>query len=76
MPVPNVNLCNILGNIVVADRNNDRVTLFTPTGGFIRHLLTRSDGVRDPYSVAVSSARNLIVTESGSNRASLKLFQL
>ena len=65
-----------VGNIVVADRNNDRVSLFTPTGGFIRHLVTREDGVRDPYGVAVSSARNLIITESGSNRASLKLFQL
>ena len=66
----------IAGNIVVADRNNDRVSLFTPTGGFIRHLVTREDGVRDPYGVAMSSARNLIITESGSNRASLKLFQL
>ncbi len=66
----------LAGNIIVADRNNDRVSLFTPTGGFIRHLLTREDGIRDPYGVAVSTARNIIITESGSNRASLKLFQL
>ncbi len=70
------NELQISGNILVADRNNDRVSLFTPRGVFLRHLLTREDGLRDPYGVAVSSARNLIITESGSNRASLKLFQL
>ncbi len=64
------------GNIVVADRNNDRVSLFTTQGGFIRHILTREDGIRDPYALAVSSARNLVVTESSCNRAAVKLFQL
>ena len=64
------------GNIMVADRNNDRVSLFTINGGFIRHVLTREDGVRDPYALAVTTARNLVVTESGVDRAAVKLFQL
>ena len=64
------------GNILVADRNNDRITLYTVNGGFIGHVLTGEDGLRDPYAIAISSARNLVVTESGADRAALKLFQL
>lgn len=64
------------GNILVADRNNDRVSLFTLNGGFIGHVLTKEDGIRDPYALAVSSARNLVVTESGVDRAAVKLFQM
>ena len=64
------------GNIIVADRNNERVCLFTPEGHFIRNILTKEDGLHDPYAVAVTSARNLVLTESAANRASVKLFQL
>ena len=64
------------GKIAVADRNNDRISLFTANGGFIRHLLTREDGIREPYGIAVTPTRNLIVTSSGPSRASVKMFQL
>ena len=64
------------GNIVVADRNNHRVCLFTSNGRFLRHLLTKDDGIRDPYAVALSITGNLVVTESSNNRAAIKMFQL
>lgn len=64
------------GQLLVADRNNDRVSLFGLDGTFIRHLLTRTDGIREPYAIAVNSSRNLVVTESGAERAAVKMFQL
>lgn len=64
------------GSILVADRNNDRVTLFSRQGRFIRHLLTKEDSIKDPYAVGITVSGNLVVTESTSNRAELKMFQL
>lgn len=64
------------GNIIIVDRNNDRISMFTPHGRFIKHLLTREDKLQDPYAVAVSVTRNLIVTESASGRAALKVFEI
>ena len=62
--------------VIVADRNNDRVSQVTLTGRFVRHLLTRDDGVRAPYAVAITATGQLVVTESGNNRAAIKLFQI
>ena len=64
------------GNIVVVDRNNDRVCLFTPQGRFVKTLLGREDGVKDPYAVAVSITRNIVLTESSKTRGAVKVFEL
>lgn len=64
------------GNIVVADRNNDRISMFAGSGRFVRHLLTKDDGLKAPYAVGITIAGQLVVTESGNNRAALKVFQL
>ena len=64
------------GVIVVADRNNDRICLFSMTGLFIRHLVTKDDGLKAPYAVTVGPSGHLLLTESGNNRAAIKLFQL
>ena len=39
------------GNMIVADRDNHRVTLLSPDGQFIRHVLSKSDGVKYPSDV-------------------------
>ena len=64
------------GNIIVVDRNNDRVCMFTPQGRFVKHLLGKEDGVKDPYAVAVSITRNIVVTESAKTRAAIKVFEM
>jgi len=64
------------GSVIVADRNNDRVSQLTMGGRFLRHLLTKEDGLRAPYAVAINDAGLLVVTESGNNRAAVKLFQI
>ncbi|KAK2154207.1 hypothetical protein LSH36_274g00031 [Paralvinella palmiformis] len=68
--------CDNEGNIVVADRNNSRICLFSRSGRFIRHLVTKVDGIQDPYAVALSITGNLVVTESASKRAAIKMFEL
>ena len=65
------------GSVVVADRNNDRVSQWAVgTGRFVRHLVTRDDGLRAPYAVSINEAGQLVVTESGNNRAALKIFRI
>jgi len=64
------------GSVIVADRNNDRVSQVSLAGRFLRHLLTKDDGLRAPYAIAISAAGQLVVTESATNRAAVKLFQI
>lgn len=64
------------GSVVVADRNNDRVSQLTLSGRFVRHLLTKDDGLKAPYAVAIGVAGQLVITESGNNRAAIKVFQI
>ena len=42
------------GSIIISDSWNDRVSLFNIKGRFIRHILTRSDGLSDPDAMSIS----------------------
>ena len=42
------------GSIIISDSNNGRVSLFNIHGRFIRHILTRSDGLSGPVSMSIS----------------------
>jgi DNA-binding beta-propeller fold protein YncE len=64
------------GHVLVADRNNDRVSVFSLNGRFVRHVVSKDDGVKAPYAVCLSPAGNVVLTESGNNRAAVKVFQL
>ena len=64
------------GNVLVADRNNDRISQFNMYGRFLGHVLTKEDGVRDPYGLGMSITRNLVITESSADRAALKMFMM
>ncbi|XP_078615372.1 uncharacterized protein LOC144884184 [Branchiostoma floridae x Branchiostoma japonicum] len=41
------------GNIIVADRRNSRVVMFDPQRRFVGTLLSREDGLSEPYGVAL-----------------------
>ena len=42
------------GSIIISDRNNARVSLFNIQGRFVRHILTRSDGLSGPRAMCIS----------------------
>ena len=42
------------GSVIISDSNNHRVSLFNIKGRFIRHLLTRSDGLSEPRAMSMS----------------------
>ena len=50
-------------NLVVCDRDNARLQIFTLDGKFLNTVKGRHDGLSEPYSIAVSSASQLFVTD-------------
>ena len=42
------------GSVIISDTYNNRVCLFTIHGKFVRHLLTRSDGLLRPRAMSLS----------------------
>ena len=42
------------GSIIISDSYNDRVSLFNIHGRFVRHILTRSDGLYRPHAMSIS----------------------
>ena len=42
------------GSVIIADFGNHRVSLFNIQGRFIRHILTRSDGLSEPVAMSIS----------------------
>ena len=42
------------GSVIISDINNNRLCLFTIQGKFVRHILTRSDGLSEPEAMSIS----------------------
>ena len=42
------------GSVIISDSKNKRISLFNIKGRFIRHLLTRSDGLYHPQAMPIS----------------------
>ena len=50
-------------NLVVCDRDKARLQIFTLDGKFLNTVKGRHNGLSEPYSIAVSSASQLFVTD-------------
>ena len=42
------------GSVIISDQYNNRVSLFNIQGRFVRHILTRSDGLSEPRAMSIS----------------------
>lgn len=51
-------------NILLVDRARNRISLFTPSGHFLRHVLTEHDGLHQPKALCVLHDGSLAVTDS------------
>lgn len=60
-------------NLVVCDYVKRRLQIFTVDGKFVNTIEGQHTGLREPYSVAVSSTGQLFVTDLDKNR--LHIFQ-
>ena len=49
------------GTVIITDYDNARVCLFTIQGRFVRHILTRSDGLDRPWAMSISLPYLLVV---------------
>ena len=54
---------DMFDNLVVCDRDNARLQIFTLDGKFLSSVEGQHNGLSEPYSIAVSSASQLFVTD-------------
>ncbi|XP_078678793.1 E3 ubiquitin-protein ligase TRIM45-like [Branchiostoma floridae x Branchiostoma belcheri] len=54
-------------NIIVADSKNHRVSQFSKDGTFVRHLLSRDNGLWHPQGVAITPDGKLVVSDRSEN---------
>ncbi|XP_070178525.1 tripartite motif-containing protein 2-like [Littorina saxatilis] len=62
---PHATCTDDLGNILVCDRYNDRVSAFTRKGEFVRHLVTSVHKLHHPQGLALSPNTALYVSHGG-----------
>ena len=59
------------GSVIISDMVNNHVCLFTIQGKFVRHILTRSDGLYHPNTMSNSLPYLWVVDRHGSYRYKL-----
>ena len=64
------------GSVIITDRSNYRVSLFNIRGRFVRHLLTRSDGLYRPRDMSISLPYLWLVDYRGSGIYRLYRYKL
>ncbi|XP_050416578.1 RING finger protein nhl-1 [Patella vulgata] len=52
-----------VGNVLIADSDNHRISLLSPDGIFIKFLLTHHDGLDEPVAVCLTKDDKLVVGE-------------
>lgn len=54
---------DLQGNLLVCDSGNNVVSMYTPDGHLIDHILSEDDGIDNPHGVAVGESGRLVVTQ-------------
>ncbi|CAH1781109.1 unnamed protein product [Owenia fusiformis] len=65
-------VCTDGDHIIVGDITNNRVSLISPCGVFLRHLLTKADGLHDPNAVVIDHKGLLLVGDVNGNLFEVK----
>lgn len=65
------------GNILIAEGDGHRVSLYSPYGKFHQYVLTKTDGLNFPMSVDIDDDLRVLVTQCGLyNNHEVMMFQL
>ena len=70
---------DLQGNILVCDSGRNMVSMYTPDGNLIDHILTEDDGMDGPHGMSLGQGGQLILTQCGNKTISqheLRLYQL
>ena len=58
-------VCDKYGNIIIAEFNNDKLSLLDGEGALVTTLMTRDDGVYDPWSLTIDGEGLLWIGQLG-----------
>ena len=64
------------GSVIISDSYNKRVSLFNIHGRFIRHILTQSDGLSEPYDMSICLPYLWLIDYQGSDIYRLYRYKL
>ena len=64
------------GSVIIIDNYNNRVTLFTIHGRFVKHILTGSDGLSSPQAMSISLPYLWLIDYWGSDIYRLYRYEL
>ena len=64
------------GSIIISDTDNGRVSLFNIKGKFVKHILTRSDGLSGPEAMSISLPYLWLIDNQGSDIVRLYRYKL
>ena len=54
------------GNVLMADRDNHRISIYSLDGNLQRHVITRYDGIKYPCDIKIDSNGSLVMVENHS----------
>ena len=63
------------GTLLIADKENDRVCEFRQHGGFIRHVITARDGIKEPTSLSYTCPYIWVTCNYGKNVKRFKIYE-
>ena len=54
---------DLQGNLLVCDSGSNVVSMYTPEGSLIDHILTEDDGIDNPHGIAIGQSGSMVITQ-------------
>ena len=70
---------DLQGNLLVCDSGSNVVSMYTPTGQLVEHILTEDDGINSPHGITVSDSGKMVLTQCSEQKSikhELRVYQL
>ncbi len=70
---------DIQGNLLICDSGRNLVSMYTPDGHLIDHILTEDDGIENPHGISIKDSGQLVVSlcsNKSANKHEVRIYQL
>ncbi len=70
---------DLQGNLIICDSSQNVVSMYTPDGNLVDHILTEDDGLDGPHGITLGQSGQLIITQCGNKTISqheVRFYQL